>query len=172
MRKGRRICRRWARVWGCIRGRRAIFWMRWWRWDFSNAKTDNIQTRESTGFFLDKRKPSYAGGLLEMANHRLYGFWNNLTFALRTGEMQSEGKGTDVFAQLYADPDRLKGFLRAMTSLSHGANVAIAKNFPWSKYKTAVDVGAAQGDLIVQVAIANPHIHGHRLRSAGGGADF
>src|ERR1051326_1433483 len=29
-----------------------------------------------TDAFLDKNKPSYIGGLLEMANGRLYGFWN------------------------------------------------------------------------------------------------
>jgi hypothetical protein len=39
----------------------------------------------STDFFLDKRKPSYIGGILEMANHRLYPFWGHLTTALRTG---------------------------------------------------------------------------------------
>lgn len=115
----------------------------------------------STDYFLDKRKPTYCGGLLEMANHRLYGFWNHLTAALRTGELQTEARGNDnFFATLYADPHRLKGFLRAMTSLSHASNVAIARHFPWSKYKTAVDVGCAQGDLIVQITRANPHISG------------
>ena len=39
----------------------------------------------STDLFLDKRKPSYIGGILEMANHRLYPFWDHLTTALRTG---------------------------------------------------------------------------------------
>src|ERR1700746_3237770 len=29
----------------------------------------------STDFFLDKHKPSYIGGILEMANFRLYPFW-------------------------------------------------------------------------------------------------
>ena len=33
----------------------------------------------ATELFLDKRKPSYMGGILEMANHRLYGFWGHLT---------------------------------------------------------------------------------------------
>ena len=61
---------------------------------------------------------------------------------------------------LYADPERLRGFLKAMTGISHGANIAIAKQFPWKQYKSAVDVGTAQGDLIVQVALANPHISG------------
>src|SRR5712691_10403733 len=34
--------------------------------------------------FLDRAKPSYIGGMLEMANTRLYPFWGSLTEALRT----------------------------------------------------------------------------------------
>jgi hypothetical protein len=117
---------------------------------------------ESTGFFLDKRKPSYIGGILEMANHRLYPFWGHLTQALRTGLPQNEAKdgAPEPFAALYADPARLKEFLRAMTGVSHGANIAIARQFPWGRYRTAVDIGTAQGDLITQVALANPHLSG------------
>jgi hypothetical protein len=97
-----------------------------------------------------------------MANRRLYPFWGNLTAALRTGELQNEAKGggPNFFAALYADPENLKGFLKAMTGISTGANRLIASKFPWKNYKTAVDVGTAQGDLIVQVALANPHISG------------
>jgi hypothetical protein len=113
----------------------------------------------STDLFLDKHKPSYIGGILEMANKRLYGQWGRLTIALRTGERQSEEPGEEnVFAALYADPARLKGFLRAMTGVSRGANLAIASQFPWANYKTAADCGTAQGDLIVQVALKNPHL--------------
>ena len=106
----------------------------------------------STDLFLDKGKPSYIGGMLEMANQRLYGFWNHLTTALRTGEQQNESKGggAGLFAALYADPARLKQFLGAMTGISHGANLAIAAKFPWARYKTAVDVGTAQGDMVVR----------------------
>jgi hypothetical protein len=116
----------------------------------------------STDYFLDKRKPSYIGGILEMANHRLYPFWNHLTTALRTGEPQNEAKdgGRNFFRDLYADPERLKQFLKAMTGISHAANCTIASKFPWRDYSTAVDLGTAQGDLIVQIALANPHISG------------
>jgi hypothetical protein len=112
--------------------------------------------------FLDKHKPSYIGGMLEMANQRLYGHWSHLTEGLRTGELQNEAKGggDSPFAALYADPQRLKVFLKAMTGISHGANIAIARQFPWKQYETAVDVGTAQGDLISQVALVNPHIAG------------
>ncbi len=116
----------------------------------------------ATDIYLDKNKPSYIGGILEMANHRLYGFWNHLTEALRTGQPQNEARvgGQSFFAALYAEPARLKEFLAAMTGLSRPANVAIARNFPWQDYKTYVDVGTAQGDLAVQVALANPHLTG------------
>ncbi len=112
--------------------------------------------------FLDRQKPSYVGGLLEMANHRLYPFWNNLTDALRTGLPQNESKsgGPGLFDTLYADPARLKEFLHAMSGVSRGSNIAIARAFPWKDYKSYVDVGTAQGDLAVQVAMANPHLIG------------
>src|SRR5262249_49234449 len=71
--------------------------------------------------------------------------------------------GPSLFSALYADPARLKLFLKAMTGISRGANLGIAKKFPWKNYKTAVDIGTAQGDLIVQVALANPHIAGNRF---------
>jgi len=116
----------------------------------------------ATALFLDKQKPSYIGGILEMANHRLFGFWNHLTEAVRTGLPQNEVKagGQPLFAALYADPARLRGFLQAMTGISHGANMTIASKFPWKNYRTFVDIGTAQGDLAVQVALANPHLQG------------
>jgi hypothetical protein len=54
-----------------------------------------------------------AGGILEMANHRLYPFWGHLTEALRTGLPQNEAKSGDagIFETLYADPARLEQFL-------------------------------------------------------------
>jgi hypothetical protein len=116
----------------------------------------------ATNTFLDKHKPSYIGGMLEMANQRLYGHWNHLTEALRTGLPQNEvrGGGASLFEALYADPARLKSFLAAMTGVSHGANMTIASKFPWASYKTFADVGTAQGDLAVQIALANPHLSG------------
>jgi hypothetical protein len=115
-----------------------------------------------TDIFLDKAKPSYLGGMLEMANHRLYGFWGSLTEALRTGEPQNEAKhgGHDPFKQLYADPQRLEGFLSAMTGISGGAAMAMAQKFPWQDYKTFYDVGCAQGGLPVKIAQAHPHLTG------------
>jgi precorrin-6B methylase 2 len=129
---------------------------------FLQRDGDRYGNTPETDLFLDRKKPSYIGGLLEMANARLYPFWGNLTEALRTGQPQNEAKsgGPGLFETLYADPARLKGFLAAMTGISHGANLTIARKFPWKDYHTFVDVGTAQGDLAVQIALANPHLRG------------
>ncbi len=115
----------------------------------------------ATDLFLDRTKPSYLGGILEMFNARLYGYWGSLTEALRTGVPQNEAKtGGNFFTALYADPDRLRPFLHAMTGLSMGAARAIAQKFPWQRYQTFVDLGTAAGGLPVQLALAHPHLTG------------
>lgn len=114
-----------------------------------------------TAQFLDRNKPSYVGGMLEMSNARLYRFWGSLTEGLRTGKPQNEAKtGEDFFGALYADPQQLEGFLKAMTGLSISAGRAIAKKFPWKKYRTFADVGCAQGGVAVEVALAHKHLTG------------
>ncbi len=112
--------------------------------------------------FLDRAKPSYLGGMLEMANARLYPFWGSLTEALQTGRPQNEAKhaGNNFFGALYADPERLEGFLGAMTGLSLGAARAIAAKFPWNDYKTFIDIGGAQGGVPSEIALAHTHLTG------------
>lgn len=116
--------------------------------------------------FLVRGKLEYVGGLLEMANARLYPFWGSLTQALQTGQPQNEVKnGENFFSKVYSDADRLESFLKSMTGMSIGAAKAIAAKFPWSDYKTFIDIGTAQGGLPVQIALAHPHL-------CGGGFDL
>jgi SAM-dependent methyltransferase len=103
------------------------------------------------------------GGVLEMANARLYGFWGSLTEALKTGAPQNESKGggIDLFEALYTDPERLKGFLRAMSGISAGPAQAIAAHVLWNGYRSFVDVGCAQGMVPVTLARTHPHLTGY-----------
>lgn len=115
-----------------------------------------------TDQFLVSGKLTYIGGILEMANERLYPFWGSLTEGLRTGQPQNEVKtgGAGLFETLYGDPQRLRLFLGAMTGLSMGAAIAIAQKFPWKEHKSVADVGGAQGGLLVQACLAHPHLTG------------
>jgi hypothetical protein len=124
-------------------------------------KNGRYANTSESDLFLDRAKPSYIGGLLEVCNARLYGFWGNLTTGLRTGKAQNETeRGDEVFAKLYADPGRLKQSLSAMTGISMGLAKALALKFPWANYKSFVDAGGAQGCVPVQIALAHSHLDG------------
>jgi predicted O-methyltransferase YrrM len=113
-----------------------------------------------TAHFLDKSQPSYIGGILEMANARLFRFWNDLGPALKTGQPQNEVKHSQkpMFETLYADLPRLEQFMSAMAGISHGNYAALAEQFDFSKYQTLCDVGGATGLLSILVARRHPGI--------------
>jgi O-methyltransferase domain/Dimerisation domain len=112
-----------------------------------------------TATFLDKAQPSYVGGILEMSNSRLYGFWANLTEALRTGAPQNEIKhGGDFFGALYADEKRLEEFLRAMQGVQVGSFLALLDKVDLSTASTLCDVGGANGALCGLAVQRHPHL--------------
>ena len=114
----------------------------------------------ATARFLVKSSPQYIGGILEMANARLYRFWADLTTALKTGLPQNEIKetGKSMFEALYADPERLEQFMEAMSGISMGNFIAFAEKFDFSSYKTLADIGGATGQLSAIVATRHPHM--------------
>jgi len=117
-----------------------------------------------TSAFLVKQSPGYIGGMLEMLNARLFGFWNNLGEALKTGKPQNEIAltGKSMFAELYSDEARLGEFLRAMSGLQAGNFQLLAERFDFSRYRTVTDVGGSLALLSRVVAARHPHL---RFRS-------
>ena len=113
-----------------------------------------------SAMFLDRNGSAYIGGILEMANARLYRFWADLTDALKTGMPQNETKhsGESMFAELYAVPERLEQFMNAMSGISAGNFKAFAQKFDFSKFGTLCDVGGATGQLSCIVAAAHQHM--------------
>jgi SAM-dependent methyltransferase len=113
-----------------------------------------------TALFLDRNSPAYIGGVLEMANARLYGFWGGLTEGLRTGSPQNEIKDTghSMFEELYRDHARLEQFMQAMVGFQMGNFHALADRFDFSPYQTVCDVGGATGKLSIILAEHHPHL--------------
>jgi hypothetical protein len=127
----------------------------------------------STARFLVKQSQQYVGGILEMANARLYRFWGDLTPALKTGKPQNEMKetGKSMFGALYADPARLEQFMDAMSGISMGNFTMVAEKFDFSRYKTLADIGGATGQLSSIVVGAAPAYEMPDLRSRRCAAD-
>src|SRR4051794_17326128 len=95
-----------------------------------------------------------------MANALLYGFWGNLAEALRTGLPQNESKDAtgDFFGALYADEDRLEGFLRAMEGIQKGNFIQFLDRVDLSATSTLCDIGGASGLLCAMAAQRHPHL--------------
>ncbi|SDL90166.1 methyltransferase [Kriegella aquimaris] len=123
-------------------------------------ETSLYKNAPDSDMFLDKNKPSYVGGILEMCNNRLYPFWNDLEDGLKTGLPQNETKngGEPIFEAVYADPKKLREFVSAMGGVQMGNFIAFAKQFDFSPYKTLCDIGGAGGALSAQVATNHKHV--------------
>ncbi len=113
-----------------------------------------------TAVFLNKKSPAYIGGLPEMLNSRLFGFWNDLGPALKTGQPQSEIKhnGKPMFEELYADGVRLGEFLDAMTGFQAANFMELANKFDFAKYKTVSDIGGALALLSRIIGAQHQHL--------------
>ncbi|WP_421999826.1 methyltransferase [Reyranella sp.] len=114
----------------------------------------------ATALYLDRNRPDYIGGIIEIWEKRNYRFWADLTEGLRTGQPQNEAKhaGTPFFESMLADPAQLEAFMGAM----HGASIrnfqALARSFPFGRYRTMADIGGADALLSREVAAAHPHL--------------
>ena len=132
--EGRSMPRRCASAWACTRAARPTSSTRSSRSACSSARTVATRTPRRPSCSSTAAKPSYVGGMLEMANARLYGFWGSLTEGLRTGAPQNEAKdGGDFFEALYADPARLARFARAMSAVSGGAGAGDRSQVPLAR---------------------------------------
>lgn len=125
-----------------------------------NKKTAVYSNSEDSDLFLDKNKLSYIGGLLEMANNRLYPFWNFLEEGLRTGTPQNEIRTgrLSLFEEIYSSIDKTREFVNAMGGIQTGNFITFAREFDFSGYSTLCDIGGAGALLSAQVVSNNPHM--------------
>jgi O-methyltransferase domain/Dimerisation domain len=110
--------------------------------------------------YLDPSAPAYLGDLLDYLNARVYGSWGLLTDALRSGKPQAGPAAAGGYAAFYKDQAKLDSFLRGMTAGSLLPARALAAAFPWTAYRTIIDIGTAQGCVPVEIARAHPHLTG------------
>jgi precorrin-6B methylase 2 len=125
-----------------------------------NKSTAVYSNSVDSNLFLDKNKLSYMGGLLEMANNRLYGFWNYLEEGLRTGTPQNEVRTgrTNLFDEIYSDVDKTREFVNAMGGIQTGNFITFARTFDFTRFNTLCDIGGAGALLSAHVVTHNPHM--------------
>ena len=110
--------------------------------------------------FLNRNRPTYMGGILEMANNRLYDSWGKMEEALKTGQPQNEiGKNErSAYDVLYTDKKKRAEFVHAMAGSQMGSFISFARQFNCAGYRTHCDVGGSGGDLSIQLALHHPEM--------------
>ena len=143
---------------------RATSWMPWSRSACWRGAAEAYANTAATDL-LDANKQAYVGGLLEMANARLYPFWGGLTQALKPGDRRTRPSRWRLLREPVRDPSGLPAS-SAMTGLSLGS----ATPSPRSSRGTVPDLRRhwrAQGALPVQIG-SRTRTCGCRFRSPGG----
>ncbi|RDU24665.1 methyltransferase [Anaerosacchariphilus polymeriproducens] len=136
-------------------------------WDFLDCllclgilKRDGVGVKaiysnsEEAELYLNKKSPYYAGGILELANSRLYNLWDNLTDALKNGKPQNEilYKGKTYYENIYSDPKLTEDFANAMAGASGENYRLLSKKFDFSRYNSLCDIGGSTALLSICVA--------------------
>jgi hypothetical protein len=98
-----------------------------------------------SAMFLDRTKPSYVGGLLELSSKRLYDLWSALDDLLRTGRPGAEEERGDN--EFFRDALTLTGFLARMTAISTGETTLLAAEPKPARGKAASQPNLAAVDV-------------------------
>jgi len=131
---------------------------------FLNREGDGLDGKytntANTAAFLNKNSPAYIGGMPEMLNTRLFGHWNHLGDALRTGQAHTDTKhgSKPFFEEVYNDKGKLGQFLYAMSGLQAGNFQQLAEKFDFSRYQTVSDVGGALALLSRIIGAKHHHL--------------
>ncbi len=127
----------------------------------------------ATDLYLDRAKPTYVGGMLEMANARLYRFWGSLTEGLRTGSRRTRRRRGE---RLLRDALRRSGAAGGVRTRDdrdqRGAGAAIAAKFPWARSPQRDRHRLRPGRRARSDRAGAPAPHRRRLRPAAGRADL
>ena len=87
--------------------------------------------------------------------------WGDLGESVRTGKPASAGDAGELFfAFLARSPDAAASFDAAMADLSNARDVSAISAYDFGQFKTIVDVGGGEGQLVRSVLAAFPALDG------------
>jgi SAM-dependent methyltransferase len=87
--------------------------------------------------------------------------WRHLLHSVRTGEPAFEQAfGVDTFAYMAEHPEEAANFDKAMANFTGRIAGAVAAAYPFSQFRTVVDVGGGNGALLAGILSFNPALRG------------
>lgn len=116
---------------------------------------------EAAKRYLSATSSQYIGPQMVMLSELAYKSWGQLDAALVSGLPQSMGtRGASIYDMLPHHPPALKIFMAGMAARSRAIGVHLARHFPWGEYGSVADIGAANGEVLIQILRKHEHLRG------------
>ncbi|HEY6199520.1 MAG TPA: methyltransferase [Candidatus Binatia bacterium] len=111
---------------------------------------------------LRRDHPNSWAGMAKMWNHpSCLQSWMHYPECLTDGRSGVEHAfGKTLYEHLGEDSAATQAFSDAMISNSQHVSKAIAREFPFEKYKTVIDLGGGVGTLLIAILAAHPYLRG------------
>ena len=128
---------------------------------FTEAEGRVFQHSEVSSL-LRRDHPNSWAGMAKMWNHpACLQSWMHYAECLTDGRSGVEHAfGKTLYEHLGEDPAATQAFSDAMISNSQHVSKAIAREFPFGKYQSVIDLGGGVGTLLVAILAAHPHLRG------------
>lgn len=126
-------------------------------------ETENrIFVTTSYGKTLERDHPDSVLPLAQLVGEDFWAKpWAQILYSLKTGtDSFSHAIGSNIFDYLKSHPEQWSIFNAWMTRVSNMNCPVIASSFPFSNYKTIVDVGGGEGSLISHILERHPGVSG------------
>jgi len=118
---------------------------------------------EETGLYLVKGQDSYLGAQVEHLSQLHWRLWQLLPGAVKENSPRVRevfGPGFDMMESVYAEPQRLRGFVQGMHNLTVADAQEIVDAFDFSPFHSLLDVGGTSGALVIAALKKHPHLRG------------
>ena len=108
--------------------------------------------------YLIRGKPYYFGGLVTMADRRLYPAWGRLVEAVRRNRPTSWDPAVQQSLFDGQDPEMLSSFWEAMHSISSSTGAALARAVSFRPFTRVLDVGGGSGAIDIELCKRHRHL--------------
>lgn len=120
---------------------------------------DEYANTRTAGLFLVPGRDASFHKVLEFWKKFTYGTWGRLEESIRTYATRgSEGRGSDLFDRLLADPGQFRIFFDGLAGLAFWPAKKISEQFDFSGCTHLLDIGGGAGAFSTAIAQSHPHL--------------
>jgi hypothetical protein len=128
---------------------------------FKECADGTFSQTELSAYMCEGSSPSIREMILVLNDDAVLKAWQQLPSVLESGASAFEAvNGVTFFQHVASDPERRTLMAKFMTGIYGPEGAKIAANFPFSRFKSLLDVGGGQGHVLMEIVRRNPNIRG------------